>query len=271
MKSRFFISATVVLLLLSGLVNVAAAQEPTDDFSVVQQAAEGYLSSDKAPVIAADALWENINDGDESNTPFILSVRAPEHYELGHIPGAVDIPWKAIAEPDNLAKLPTDQPIVVYCYTGHTGQIAATVLNLLGYDATNLKFGMMGWTEDDDVLATTRYGPETAIRDYRIETEASEATETYEFPELSTGGEDDFEIVRLAVDNWLKNAKAPVIPADKLWENINDGDESNDPVILSVRSPEHYALGHIPGAINIPRKQIAPMMYCRMNWRRIRA
>ena len=53
--------------------------------------------------------------------------------------------------------LPTDQPIVVYCYTGHTGQVAATILQVLGYDVQNLKFGMMGWTADDEVLATGRY------------------------------------------------------------------------------------------------------------------
>ena len=100
-----------------------------------------------------------------------MSVRKGEHYDLGHIPGAINIPWKNIADPENLAKLPTDQPIVVYCYTGHTGQIASTALNLLGYDATNLKFGMMGWTEDDEVLATARYGPDTAMRDYTVETE----------------------------------------------------------------------------------------------------
>jgi len=28
---------------------------------------------------------------------------------------------------------------VAYCYTGHTGQVAATILNVLGYDGTNLK------------------------------------------------------------------------------------------------------------------------------------
>jgi rhodanese-related sulfurtransferase len=257
MKFRVFVSVALALLVLSGLASTVAAQDPTGDAAVVQAAAEEYLSSDKAPVISADALWENLNDGDPDNDPFILSVRSPEHYELGHIPGAINIPWKTVAESDNLAKLPADQPIVVYCYTGHTGQIATTVLNLLGYDATNLKFGMMGWTEDDEVLATARYGPDTAVRDYRLETEPNEATESYEFPELSTGGEDDFEIVRLAADDWLKNAAAPIIPADTLWENINDGDESNDPVILSVRSPDHYALGHIPGAINIPWKQIA--------------
>ena len=257
MKSRLLVFATISLLLLFGLVSGVAAQEATGDFSVVQQAAEEYLSSGKAPVISADALWENLNDGDESNDPFIVSVRAPDAYELGHIPGAINIPWKTIAEPDNLAKLPTDQPIVIYCYTGHTGQIATTVLNLLGYDATNLKFGMMGWTEDDEVLATARYGPDTAMRDYTVETEPNEATETYDFPELSTGGADDFEIIRQAADDWIKNAEAPIVPADKLWENLNDGDDGNDPFVLSVRAPDAYEIGHVPRAVDTPGRTIA--------------
>jgi rhodanese-related sulfurtransferase len=257
MKLRVSLFIIIGLLLLFGLVSTAAAQEPSGDFAVVQAAADAYLSSGKAPVISADALWENLSDGDAENDPLIVSVRSADHYALGHIPGAINIPWKGIATPENLAKLPTDKPIVVYCYTGHTGQIATTALNLLGYDATNLKFGMMGWTADDAVLATARYGPDTAVRDYRVEQEANEATETYEFPELNTGGADDFEIVRIAVDNWLNTVEAPIIPADTLWENLSDGDAENDPFILSVRSAEHYALGHIPGAVNIPWKEVA--------------
>ena len=76
-----------------------------------------------------------------------------EHYALGHVEGAINIGWKAIADPANLASLPTDQPIMVYCYTGHTGQVAATALKLLGYDVINMKFGMMGWSDDADVVA----------------------------------------------------------------------------------------------------------------------
>ena len=102
-------------------------------------------------------------DGDDSNDFFVVSVRAPDAYALGHVEGAINIPWKAIADPANLASLPTDQPIMVYCYTGHTGQVAATALKMLGYDVVNMKFGMMGWTDDDAVLATGRY---TAAPDY---------------------------------------------------------------------------------------------------------
>ncbi len=257
MKMKSLLIVTLSLLLLFGLATTVAAQEPTGDFAVVQAAAETYLSSGKPPTISADALWENLSDGDPANDPFILSVRSPADYAKGHVPGAINIPWKEITQPDNLAKLPTDQQIVVYCYTGHTGQIAATVLNLLGYDAVNLKFGIMGWTEDDEVLGLARFGPATDQRDYRVETEAHQATDTYPFPELNTGGEGDFEIVRAAAEHWLTTAEAPIMSADALWENLSDGDAANDPFILSVRSPDPYALGHVPGAVNIPWKEVA--------------
>ncbi|MFC2029504.1 rhodanese-like domain-containing protein [Chloroflexota bacterium] len=254
MKKLAVFNLVLVVSLLLG--SVALAQEPEGDFGVVQRTAETALL-DWKPVIGADALYENLNDGDTSNDPFVVSVRSPEDYAKGHIPGAINIPWKEIAKPENLEKLPTDQPIVVYCYTGHTGQVAATVLKLLGYDVQNLKFGMMGWTQNDEVLAQTRFGPDTDQRDYPFETEANAATETYAYPTLDTGEEDAWEIVRVAADNWLSSIGKPVTSADALFDNLNDGDVSNDPFVLSVRAPEDYAKGHIPGAVNIPWNQVA--------------
>jgi rhodanese-related sulfurtransferase len=251
MKKLAVLNLVLVLSLLLG--TVAFAQE--GDFGVIQRTAEAALDG-WSPVISADALFENLNDGDTSNDPFIVSVRAPEAYEMGHIPGAINIPWKTIAKPESLALLPTDQPIVVYCYTGHTGQVSATSLKLLGYDVQNLKYGMMGWTQNDEVLGTTRFGPDTDQRDYPIETEANEATETYNYPTVATGEDDAFEIVRVAIDTALADW-SPTTSADALFENLSDGDDSNNPVVLSVRSPDDYATGHIASAINIPWSQIA--------------
>ncbi len=225
-------------------------------FDAVLQAAQDYLSENRPPVISAEALYENLNDGDADNDPFIISVRAPEDYAKGHIPGAINIPWKTIADPDNLAKIPEDQPIVVYCYTGHTGAIATTILNLLGYEATNLKYGMMGWTHDDEVFGQARYDAATAP-DYPVETEVNEATETYKHPEPDVDVSNPDDIVRAAAAAYLADGRPPVISAEALYENLNDGDTDNDPFIISVRAPEDYAKGHIPGAINIPWKTIA--------------
>lgn len=248
------LAALIVLgIVLTGTVQ---AQEPSSDFEVVRARIEQWLATNPEPVVPVDAVYETLNDGDESNDPFILSVRKPEDYAKGHVPGAVNIPWNQVAKPESLAQLPTDQPILDYCYTGHTGQVAMTALNLLGYEANNMKWGMMAWTKDDEVLAQPRFYPED-VPDYRVETEPNEATETYPFPELNSGATEADEVVRMALDNYLSSGKAPTISAQEVFDNISDGDESNDPFILSVRKPEDYAKGHVPGAINIPWTELA--------------
>jgi rhodanese-related sulfurtransferase len=206
-----------------------------------------------SPTIAADALYENLTDGDESNDPFIVSVRAPEDYALGHIEGAVNIPWKTIADPGNLAMLPTDQPIVVYCYTGHTGQVAAALLRIFGYDVQNLKFGMMGWSDDPTVVATT---PFSSAAGYPTVTEPTVATETYDLPVLNTGETEGADIAIAAAQAMLADW-TPVTAAATLFDNMADGDDSNDFFVVSVRAPDVYALGHVEGAINIGWKAIA--------------
>ncbi len=228
--------------------------EEADEFTVVANYIAERLA-DWTPVTTAEALYENLNDGDDSNNPLILSVRAPDDYAKGHVPGAYNIPWREIADPENLSHLPTDQQIVVYCYTGHTGQVAATILRLLGYDAVNLKFGIMGWTDDDEVFGQTRFAEPAG---YPVETEAHELTETYEPPVWSTGETDPVAIVQARAQAFLADW-APVTSAEALYENLNDGDAANDPFILSVRAPDDYAKGHIQGAYNIPWKSIADM------------
>lgn len=255
MSQKVTVILTVCIMLLLAIPGAVQADGPTGDFAVVQAKIAAWLAENPKPVISVEAVFDNISDGDTSNNPFILSVRGPDHYNLGHVPGAVNIPWRQVAKPESLAQLPPDQPIIDYCYTGHTGQVAMTALNLLGYPATNMKFGMMAWTKDEEVLGTARFDPAT-VPDYRVETEPNEVTMTYDFPLLDTGGADEAEIIRLAVDAYLSSGKPPVMAAQALFDTLSDGDESNDPVILSVRGPDHYAVGHIPGAINIPWKTL---------------
>jgi rhodanese-related sulfurtransferase len=180
MKKNVFFAIPAIVLVM-GLVPGAWAQIPSGDAEVVRKAMEAYLTSGKRPVIKADKLFEILNDGDAENDPFILSVRKPEHYVKGHIAGAVNIFWKNLWRPENLAKLPKDRQIVTYCYTGHTGQLAATILNALGYDAVNLKFGMMGWSKNDDVLAQPRFNP-TNQPDYPVSNGPVKASRAFERP-----------------------------------------------------------------------------------------
>jgi rhodanese-related sulfurtransferase len=60
----------------------------------------------------------------------------------GHIPGAFQFtPYASLGDTQMLKNLPTDKPIIVYCWTGqHSSQVTA-YLNMLGYEAYSLKFG----------------------------------------------------------------------------------------------------------------------------------
>jgi hypothetical protein len=80
MKKVAVVNLVLVLSLMLGVVAFAADDILAD--------AEGYFSNGTKN-ISADALYDNLNDGDTSNDPYIISVRSKEHYDLGHIPTAV--------------------------------------------------------------------------------------------------------------------------------------------------------------------------------------
>ncbi len=94
------------------------------------------------------ALAQNLEDGNAANDPQLVSVRATNHYALGHIPGAINIPYQKVADVANFTKfVDPSHPIIAYCYTGHTGGIATMALGILGYDVRNLLYGVNGWNQ----------------------------------------------------------------------------------------------------------------------------
>ena len=60
----------------------------------------------------------------------------------GHIPGAYQFtPRASLGASEMLKNIPTDQPVVVYCWTGQTSSQITAYLNMLGYEAYSLRFG----------------------------------------------------------------------------------------------------------------------------------
>jgi len=274
------ILAVVCAVLLVFSIAFFSVIKGTEEDEVVSEALDAtrQYTAGIATNMNATTLYGLINDNDTTNDPFILSIRKAEHYVLGHIPGAINIPLNTLFSEENLAKLPTtDRQIVVYCYTGHTASQATALLNVNGYDAVCLTWGMCSWTTDSTVTADKYYNATTAGHDYPVssgtepgdigtivgniilpriiplkpvgcggDTEPPQDTDT---GEPSTLLESD--TLREATYTSLNQGKPAVIKASDLYDNLYDGDTSNDPFILSVRKAEHYALGHIPGAVNI--------------------
>jgi rhodanese-related sulfurtransferase len=105
---------------------------------------------------------------------YTVNYWSQEHYNVGHIPGAVQYTPKAsFSYSQELTTLPTDKTIVVYCYTGQTSSFVTAYLKVLGYDAKSLVFGANGMMYDIMVNngTMTVFNPETEVHDYPLVTE----------------------------------------------------------------------------------------------------
>jgi rhodanese-related sulfurtransferase len=73
---------------------------------------------------------------------FVINLERKDKYEDGHIPGAVRYkPEATLGFTEEMATIPSDRTVVVYCGTGHNSGFATAFLRLFGYDARTLKYG----------------------------------------------------------------------------------------------------------------------------------
>jgi len=66
----------------------------------------------------------------------------------------------------DLKTLPTNKPIVAYCYTGQNSSFLAAYLRLLGYDVKSLLFGVNGLAYDNMAAAGMTIFDDTQIMGY---------------------------------------------------------------------------------------------------------
>lgn len=120
--------------------------EEADAAALIKQAAGSYLGGNGSPIIAAADVKAIVDGWEETGVEYqIVDVRPAGEYGGGHVPYAFNIPLAEIVRPASLAKLDPARTVIVCSENGQTGQMAATALNLLGYRAVNMLFGMMDW------------------------------------------------------------------------------------------------------------------------------
>lgn len=136
---------------------------------IIRAAAEAFAKSGKDVTVSADGLFNRQRDRNPANRPLVLNVDDAAVYSKGHISGAVNIPYKVLFKRDNLRKLNTKKQIVLYSQDGHAGNQATALLNILGYDAVSLKWGLASWTCRKDLIAD-RYDESKDCLDYVLAT-----------------------------------------------------------------------------------------------------
>ena len=71
----------------------------------------------------------------------LIDLRSEQEFKKMHVKGAKNIFWLDILDEKNLKKLPKEKPIFLICYVGHTSSQILTLLKMLGYNVTSIKFG----------------------------------------------------------------------------------------------------------------------------------
>jgi NADPH-dependent 2,4-dienoyl-CoA reductase/sulfur reductase-like enzyme/rhodanese-related sulfurtransferase len=97
-----------------------------------------------AGMIAANALrgdapvahWPDVR----SSQSYVLDVREPQDFDLGHVEGAHNIPLNSLR--GRMSELPRDREILVYCAVGQRSYYALCALRLNGFPARNISGGM---------------------------------------------------------------------------------------------------------------------------------
>jgi rhodanese-related sulfurtransferase len=245
-----------LILLLSLVIFVFVACDKDDstspsdkvnEFELLTELGDAYFGTyvnvaGNSPNTSIAALFPILGDGDATNDPFIIDMRSAEDYAAGHITGAVNIGLSSLMDKVEDGTIPADKPIVNICYTGQTASYATALLNLMGYEAQNLLFGMCG--VDTSLPKAGTWLSQIAEDEFADAMVADEtvATETYDFVTIETGASDGLSV--------LKARAKEAIPMG--W-SVSAADVFASPddyfVINYWPMAEYIDPGHIPGAV----------------------
>lgn len=223
--------AVVALVLAACGTSAAPAASPSPsaaplDIPAIAARMTASIPEGDLAVTSVPALKDLVAAG-----AIVIDVRDPTAYAAGHIPGAVNMPFRTLG--GSLAMIPKDQTVVLYCTTGHGAGMSLGALRLLGYE--NLRIftpAIGGWRAAGEPVSTE---PAVALP-------AGACTNP------------DRALVA-AVDEWLRgipDTNYAIGTAALLKETMAQG-----LVLIDVRAAADYATGHIPGAVNVPIRALA--------------
>ena len=91
-----------------------------------------------------------------------------DYTNFGHIDGAYRINPLLLGDKSYQGLTPAGKN-VTYCYTGQTSAVVAAYLNVIGYDAYSLKFGMNGLSNSNPSWETNQWGADSNPKSLKYE------------------------------------------------------------------------------------------------------
>ena len=155
--------------------------------------------------------------------------------QYGNINNAYRINPLTLAD-DEYFNLDPNADIVTYCWTGQTSSMITAYLNVLGYNAYSLKFGV------------------NSLIYSKLEAHKWSAAQIMGYPLVKSQTEDRFEVLKTYLINQnldLNDILTDwITTAENVYNTMMDADPSNDYYIIDIRQPDDYEDGHIEWAVN---------------------
>ncbi len=226
--------------------------ETVDEFKLLTDIGDEYFSTYTTPSglpvnTSISAVFPVLADDDASNDPFIIDYRSADAFASGHLKGAVNISLESLVEKIDDGTIPADQTILNVCFTGQISSYATAALNMLGYDAQNLLFGMCGVTNDESINGSNLWNDAAKEDEFASQfvSEETVPTKEYEFAEIATGESDGIAV--------FKTRLKEVLSTPPGWGRIGAADvfaSLDDHFIINYwPKAEYLDPGHIPTAV----------------------
>jgi rhodanese-related sulfurtransferase len=261
---------------------IGTAATPSSDLQEIAQRVNAVLALGYNTT-NPDVVMKQLSGLDNTKNPsnlFVVDTREPADFAKGHIPGAVNVPLQSLPQQllDNTSGIPMDKEVFVASYWGNDGNMASLLINIFriadpadpgSYPKSTAIFGgMTAWSFDRELVpANTRFDDAAGVVTVQkaVETTAHAGADQGAYPDFapfSAATDTVVKKIMVRAGNFLNSVPTQFdlqVYAKDLADNLEDGDNTNDPQVISVRNPPDYAGGHIPGAVNIPYKNVADL------------
>lgn len=221
--------------------STAPAEDPA---KVIKTAVETYFNDIGSKVTDSYKIPEKDLKEALDKTPdkyVVLDIRKADAYAVGHIKGAINVPYSAdIAKNlDAIRAIAKDKTLIVACYTGQTAGQTDSLLNVAGIKTLSLNSGMGG---------SATVGFETRGWLGQKFPTVTEATAMPNVPAVATKSKAIDTAVQKYFNELPKDSNKIELPAMK--DALATAADKY--YMVDVRKAEDFAKGHIKGAVNIP-------------------
>jgi rhodanese-related sulfurtransferase len=261
LSKLFYLLLIVSLALFSACSSSSEPEEVIDEFAVVTETVGdeyilNYTNASGNVNIAMSDLYVIMTDNLQKDNIYIIDWRSSADYTTKHLKGAVNISLGSLVDKVNDGTIPKDKTIINVCYSGQNASLATSVLNLLGYDARNLLYGMCGVTTNTTLVpkSDSWQNKVNSSNWYTLnQTDEGDPGAASGFPKLNTGKKEAADIIKARFSQvWDWNGDST---ADwGLGVSALPDDLSNYFVINYWPAAEYASPGHIEGSYQFTPK-----------------